>query len=241
MLLHSAGSVDVPEKGVLEYEALRRLSQQRQTLETFVGPPEASAHVAAELRMSPEVAQRVKEIVTGVQFQAQKPASEQSADIADSTPVQAETDAAKEFLNTSFAQLRHAYVTLLVMSIVTFLLGTAFLILAAIQTFIGGRNPAEVAVVAGVGLVQLVVLFLRNPLRDIERAAAKAQQARIAIMGYMLTVGLVGESVYRGTDVARDVGRLDSLTAAAITRLRSNDTKPGSPAVETSAGSADQF
>jgi hypothetical protein len=230
----------VTEKGVLEYEALRRLSQQRQMLEKFFGPSETSAEVVKALRMSPEVAQRVKEIVTGVQLQAPEPLTEPPADSAGSTAVRTEADAANKFLNASFAQLRHAYVTLLVMSIVTFVLGIAFLVLAAIQTFTGGRDPAEVAVVAGVGLVQLVILFLRNPLRDIERAAAKAQQARIAIMGYMLTVGLIGESVYGGTDVARNVDRLDSLTAAAIARLRSDVATHQAvpdPAVKPSSGS----
>jgi hypothetical protein len=109
------------------------------------------------------------------------------------------------------------------MSIVTFNIGVGFLILAAVQSVNGSRDPAQVAIIGGIGIIQLVAIFLRNPLRDIERATAKAQQSRIAIMGYMPAVGLIGESVCNGATVASDLDRLDYWTDSAIARLKASD------------------
>jgi hypothetical protein len=84
-------------------------------------------------------------------------------------------------------------------------------------------------VIGGIGVIQLVALFLRNPLRDIAQATTQAQQSRIAIMGYMLAVGLIGESVYGRADVAPDVERLDNLTGTAIARLQATVGGRGAP------------
>jgi hypothetical protein len=218
------------ERGVSEYQALRRLSQQPGLLRQFTSS-DTSKEAEKTLGLTPDVAGRVKEILAGVQLQEPhgdiefpvnsraNGSGEGEGDFA----VKRESDSAKKFLDSSFGQLRNAYITLLAMSIVTFTIGVGFLILAAVQSANGSRDPAQVAIIGGIGIIQLVALFLRNPLRDIERAAAKAQQSRIAIMGYMLAVGLIGESVYNGATVASDLDRLDNWTDSAIARLKASD------------------
>jgi hypothetical protein len=218
------------ERGVSEYQALRRLSQQPQLLRQFASS-DTSKEAERTLALTSDVARRVKEILAGVQLQElhrdmnfpAKSHADGSSEGEGDFAVKKETDSAKKFLDSSFGQLRHAYLTLLVMSIVTFSIGVGFLILAAVQSVNSSRDPAQVAIIGGIGIIQLVAIFLRNPLRDIERAAAKAQQSRIAIMGYMLAVGLIGESVYNGATVAPDLDRLDHWTDSAIARLKASD------------------
>jgi hypothetical protein len=222
------------EPGLREYEAVRRLARQPRLLRQFIDP-DTSKDAEETLGLTPDFAKRVKEILAGVQLQnldehvELSPTSGTNGDSQGASAVRHESDSATEFLNSSFAQLRNAYVTLLAMSVVTFVIGVGFLIIAAIQSIDGSHDPAEVAVIGGIGIIQLVTLFLRNPLHDIERATSKAQQSRIAIMGYMLAVGLVGESVYGQVAVAPDVDRLDRLTDSAITRLKTSDAGRESP------------
>jgi hypothetical protein len=127
--------------------------------------------------------------------------------------------AAQTFLDNSFAQLRTAYRVSLAMSILLFVAGMAFLAIAAIRTFTHPESVTNTAVVASIGIVQIVALFYKNPLRDVGRSVSHAQQSKLAIMSYMLGVTLVGENVYHGKSTDEAGLRLSDLTLATIQLL----------------------
>jgi len=128
-------------------------------------------------------------------------------------------DGAQEFLDNSFRQLRTAFRISLVMSVSLFGMGMVFLGIAAYRALAVPGGVGTTAVVAGVGVVQIVALFYRNPLRDVGRAVSNAQQSKMAIMSYMLGVSLVGESVYHGKPTEDAGRRLRGLTRDAIELL----------------------
>ncbi len=105
------------------------------------------------------------------------------------------------------------------MSGAVFLVGLSFLGIAAVTAVSQPDGATTTAVVGGIGVVQIVALFYRNPLRDIQAAVSNAQQAKIAIMSYILVVSLVGESVYEGKDTDSQNRRLSELTDKALHQL----------------------
>jgi hypothetical protein len=124
------------------------------------------------------------------------------------------------FLNDSFAQLRHAYRLILGLSVITFTVGTGLIVVATVRSLTDPDAVSSAAIIGGIGVAQIVVLFLRNPLQDIQRAVFHAQQARVAIMSYMLGLGLVGEQAYHGKESSEDLSHLDDLTTQTLRRLR---------------------
>lgn len=73
-----------------------------------------------------------------------------------------ETD--RDFLFESFRQLRTAYRTSMVMSVVMFVIGVAFLAITAVRSFADPTSVTVTSVIGGIGVVQIVALFCRNPL-----------------------------------------------------------------------------
>lgn len=110
-------------------------------------------------------------------------------------PKKTEIGNAGAFFDQAFRQLQRAYFVSLLMSGTMFLVGLAFLGLAAWQAIQHPDKVGTASVVGGIGVVQIVALFYRNPLADIARAVAVAQQAKIAITSYLLGVSLVHNSI----------------------------------------------
>src|SRR6266571_7828952 len=124
-----------------------------------------------------------------------------------------------EFLDGSFRQLRNAARVMLGMSLTLFIVGISFLVIAGVRAFTHPESVGTTAVIGGIGIVQIVALFYRNPLRDIGRSVSNAQQSKIAIMSYTLGVTLLGESAYHGRNTAEQQNRLKDLTEDAVRML----------------------
>jgi hypothetical protein len=153
------------------------------------------------------------------------------------------TDEAQKFLDSSFEQLRTAYRVSLAMSVSLFATGIAFLVIAAIRSFTHPEGVSDTAVIGGIGIIQIVTLFYRNPVRDVARSVSKAQQSRMAIMSYMLGVSLLGESVYDGKQTEKALDLLHKLTRDALQEVEHSaggqtDNGVASSALRTESGHA---
>ena len=195
------------------------------------------AAVAKELGVSEPMARELRAVLIDVEAQRRTTGDGGRAGNAGSVAsdventVSSQLGQAQEFLDASFRQLKAAYFTSLGMSIFVFLAGMAFLAIAAWRAASGAASAETTAVVGGIGVVQIVALFYKDPVRAVGRAVSNAQQARMAIMSYMLGVALIGENVYRGaaTDAAqkqladlteRTMFTLEEFTEAAAFRAR---------------------
>jgi hypothetical protein len=125
---------------------------------------------------------------------------------------------AEAFLEHSFAQLRTGAQVLILMSVTMFLLGVGFLVIAAIRSFTHPESAQVTAVIAGIGVVQIVFLFYRNPLRDIGRSISNSQQAKMVVMSYMLGMSLIAKSL-KGTVTDKEQEALSVLTQQALEQL----------------------
>jgi hypothetical protein len=128
-----------------------------------------------------------------------------------------ETD--REFLFESFHQLRTAYHTSLAMSVVMFTVGVAFLVIAAVRSFIDPQSVVMTSVIGGIGIVQIVALFYRNPLADIARTVSNAQQAKMAVMSYLLGITLLNQQIIAGGPTDAHMKSLVNLTEKALKQL----------------------
>ncbi len=126
----------------------------------------------------------------------------------------------REFLMESFRQLRSAYRISMIMSVVVFVIGMGFLVIAAIRAFTNPESVAVTSVIGGIGVVQIVALFYRNPLADVARTVSNAQQAKIAVMSYLIGVTLVNQQIGLGKPSDEHLGQLVRLTEAALLQLQ---------------------
>lgn len=145
--------------------------------------------------------------------------------ITDSTPQtnkskSQEPDTDKKFLLESFGQLRSAYKISLSMSIVIFIIGVSFLAIAAVQSFVNPQDVASTSIIGGIGIVQIVALFYRNPLMHIARAVSNAQQAKIAVMSYLIGVSLINQQVGIEKPSSEQMDELIKLTETALGQLQ---------------------
>jgi hypothetical protein len=127
-------------------------------------------------------------------------------------------DSAQEFLTRSLQQLRIGARILMGMSLALFAIGLSFLVVAGVRSVTHPESAEVTAVIAGIGIVQIVALFYRNPLRDISQAIAGAQQAAIVLMTYTLAVGLMGRGL-TGQATSQQQAELSRLTDEALDRL----------------------
>jgi len=104
------------------------------------------------------------------------------------------------------------------MIITMFSVGVGFLLIAAIRSFTHPESAGVTGVIAGVGVVQIVFLFYRNPLRDIGRSISNSQQAKMVVMSYMLGVSLIAKSL-KGTATEKEQRALSTLTQQALEQL----------------------
>lgn len=130
-------------------------------------------------------------------------------------------DFALSMLKSSSGHVRRTVALTTAMSVVMFVIGSALLIVAVIRALGGSTGFGTTAAIAGVGVVQIVALFYRNPLRDIADASATAQRTNVAVMSYVLGIGLIGFSAYGGRQTAGEFARLVELTEHTIGGLGS--------------------
>ena len=201
--------------------ALRRLVASPVLRERFE-QQETTAEVTAELKLSDEMATELKNTLLAMQPASRSNGAGTGADgtAASSLEVQAKQagDSAEDFLNQSLDQLRSGSRLLMGMSVLLFFTGIGFLVLAGVRSFTHPDSATTTTVVGGIGIVQIVALFYRNPLQDIGRAISNAQQAKITVLTYMLGVGLVGRGLVGNATEAQQAA-LSRLTEEALERL----------------------
>jgi hypothetical protein len=158
-----------------------------------------------------------------------------------------ETD--RDFLFESFQQLRTAYRTSMTMSVTMFVIGVAFLVIAAVRSFTDPQSVVMTSVIGGIGVVQIVALFYRNPLTHIARTVSNTQQAKMAVMSYLLGISLLNQQIQAGGPTDAQVNKLIHLTESALGQLQTyaevDETKSraaktpssGQPAGKDGAGS----
>jgi hypothetical protein len=142
---------------------------------------------------------------------------------SDESPVkkQQKNETDRDFLLQSFHQLRTAYRTSITMSVVIFAIGIAFLVIAAIHSFTNPQSVGLTAVIGGIGVAQIVALFYRNPLSHIARTVSNTQQAKMAVMSYLIGITLLNQQVRAGGPTDAHVNNLIHLTERALKQLQS--------------------
>jgi hypothetical protein len=130
-----------------------------------------------------------------------------------------EASSAQKFFEQAFGELRRAYLISLSMSILVFLLGVGFLVLAAVQTIVDPTHAVTTAVIGGIGVVQILALFYRNPLNDIARSVSNAQQAKIALTSYLIGLSIIKDSIGLKPELSH-LESLNKLTELALTQLQ---------------------
>jgi hypothetical protein len=146
---------------------------------------------------------------------------ERSASLA-ASPDSAETRASEEdprgaevrrILMEPFKHIRWTFMILTAMSILTFLLGSAFLLTALVRSVHEEQVSSATIVIGGLGLADFVLLFYRRPWEDIARGLANSQQARIIATSY-----LSGASLINPTDPKAQAA-LRELTQTSVEML----------------------
>ena len=206
----------MPENYEIFSQALRRLLARPQYRQRFM-EMETSEEVRRELDITNEMATELKTVLANLPSVGDAEVSTASAVELEDKAVETVASAEK-FLERSFAQLRTGARVLMLMSITMFLIGVGFLVIAAIRSFTHPESAEVTGVIAGIGVVQIVFLFYRNPLRDIGRSVSNSQQAKIVVMSYMLGVSLIAKSL-KGTATEEEQQALATLTEQALEQL----------------------
>ena len=205
--------------------ALRRLMARPQLRERFM-ELETTDEVCRELDLTEEMANELKLVMSGfgasVGGESTAAADDNRGASLNALDTRAldQVNSAEDYLNRSFNQLRAGARILMAMSVTLFIIGVGFLVIAAIRAFTHPESAQVTGVIAGIGIVQIVALFYRNPLRDISRSISNAQQAKMIIMSYMLGVGLIGRSL-SGRNTESEQESLRVLTRNALEQLES--------------------
>jgi len=97
----------------------------------------------------------------------------------------------RRMLMQPFGHITWTFRILTAMSVTMFLIGLAFLSVALIKAVNEQIVSSSTIVIAGVGIVDLVVLFYRRPWDDITRGLSNSQQARIIAISYMSGVSMI--------------------------------------------------
>ena len=74
--------------------------------------------------------------------------------------------------------------------------------------------------VGGIGVIQIVALFYRNPLADIARSVSNAQQAKIAITSYLIGITMLHDSIGVALPSEQHLASLLELTDKALGQLQ---------------------
>src|SRR5262245_7884340 len=140
---------------------LRQLAQRPDLIERLRAS-ESSAEAMRELRLNGDSARRdVLNVVGGLQVAS--PRDHEPAPIKD-------VEGIREFFTEAFRQVQRAYRISMGMSVTMFAAGLVFLGIAAWKSVLHPDQVAATSVVGGIGVLQIVALFYRNPLADIARS-----------------------------------------------------------------------
>ena len=82
------------------------------------------------------------------------------------------------------------------------------------------------SVIGGIGVVQIVALFYRNPLTHIARTVSNAQQAKMAVMSYLIGLTLLNQQVGSTKPSHEHLENLISLTESALGQLQKYAEEP---------------
>jgi hypothetical protein len=220
--------------------ALRRLLANPGMRDRFA-LSESRAEVAADLDVSREMADELQNLLIALPSAGEHAAmnhSELNGASAMEDKAKAAGQSAEAYLEQSLKQLRTGSRILMGMSLALFAIGLGFLLLAGIRSLTHPESVEITAVVGGLGIVQIVAVFYRNPVRDIGRVISNAQQAQMIVLTYMLGVGLVGQGM-TGKATGEQQEALSKLTNEALERLeRFTEHQPATKtAAASSAGS----
>jgi hypothetical protein len=199
-------------------QVLRELMASPKKLQAFM-EQETTEKVCRDLQISGKMATELKNIL--MILMTKQPSgvgpSPAPAEKLEDKAIETVTSA-EAFLERSFRQLRTGAEVLMYMSVTMFLLGVGFLVIAAIRSFTNPESAEVTGVIAGVGVVQIVFLFYRNPLRDIGRTISNSQQSKMVVMSYMLGVSLIAKSL-NGKATEKEQCALSAFTQQALEQL----------------------
>lgn len=223
------------------YKILSRALRQvlaRPQLEMDLKTSETKHQAMEQLAIDEEVAGEIVNILLDLERKLPGAVTE-----ADGSPLEKHqpnmTD--REFLFESFRQLRTAYRTSMIMSVIMFGLGVAFLVLAAIRSFTDPESVIMTSVIGGIGVVQIVALFYRNPLLHIARTVSNAQQAKMAVMSYLLGITLLNQQIQANGPTEAHLNHLIHLTERALGQLQTYAKGSQAEARTANATSTDQL
>jgi hypothetical protein len=177
-----------------------------------------AAEALKEMNVSSDIRTDLLNLLNSIETSANKaqPTPVTSASKAEEQSV--EINSAKAFFEQAFKQLRRAYQISIVMSGLMFFCGLAFLGIAGYQAL--SNHPASASVVGGIGVIQIVALFYRNPLADIARSVSNAQQAKIAVTSYLIGITMLHDSIGVALPSEQHLASLLELTDKALGQLQ---------------------
>lgn len=196
--------------------ALRQVLARPQ-LKMDLKSSESRSRAMEELGIDKDMAREILNILMDLESR-QSGAAPESGESPLEKNQEIETD--RDFLFESFRQLRTAYRTSMTMSVVMFAIGAAFLVIAAIRSFTDPQSVEMTTVIGGIGVVQIVALFYRNPLSHIARTVSNAQQAKMAVMSYLLGITLLNQQIEAGGPADAHLKNLIHLTERALRQLQ---------------------
>ncbi len=196
--------------------ALRQLITRPQVADALKAK-ETRSDTIKKLKITDEIATEIFNILNVIdQHRKDKePEFNQILDFEESDAIS--TD--KEFLLESFTQIGTAYRISIVMSTAIFVIGIAFLVIAAIRSFTDPESVAATSIIGGIGVVQIVALFYRNPLADIARTVSNTQQGKITVMSYLIGVAILNQQIGLGKPSNEHLQNLIHLTEKTVGQL----------------------
>jgi hypothetical protein len=194
--------------------ALRRLIAQPSLAEKLKAESTA-AEAAKELRISEELREDLLNILNDLNQNAS--VGEPSKDTSEHKD---RANKAEQFFDNAFKQLQTAYRRSMFMSTSIFAIGLIFLLLAVVQAILRPDQVGTTAIVGGIGIVQIVALFYRNPLADIARTVSNTQQAKMAITSYIIGLSLVRDAIASGPTKEEHIRLLIEMTEKSLLQLQ---------------------
>jgi len=196
--------------------ALRQILA-RPKLEMDLKSSETRCKAMENLKIDEDMAREILNILIDLEMKQSGAAPE-----SDRSPLEKhqEITTDRDFLFESFHQLRTAYRTSMTMSVVMFAIGVGFLVIAAIRSFTDPQSVVMTSVIGGIGLVQIVALFYRNPLSHIARTVSNTQQSKMAVMSYLLGITLLNQQIEASGPKDAHLNNLIRLTERALRQLQ---------------------
>lgn len=196
----------------------------RPNLITELQSKETRSKAAAKLNLSEEQVTDLLNIINDLEQNWDKTPSESHI-----APQDNDIQTDKEFFSDTFKQLRLTYRISLSMSVTIFVVGISFLIIAAVRSFTQPESIEITSIIGGIGIVQVVALFYRNPLSDVARTVSNAQQGKIAVMSYLIGVSLINQQIGERSPTDKHLKELVQLTESTLGQLQTYVEGTGSP------------